>query len=194
MIEIQNIGYRDSAYTTEISGAINLYNTDKASGLTLGQLMIAVSCRQAAAIEARGVAMMNKISRDAYLMKDYAAAMDAVIKASETDDYVDNLTFVDQAGRELGLYDYLVENCGVGTSELPAKNDANTKARNKMTPTNKTLYIGVIKTLMEKTSATSQQDNIQLKSLINSRDIAFKTSTGLVSALGNSQSNIAETL
>lgn len=205
MLYVETIGQRDSRYTTAESGAINLYATDTASGLTLGQLLISVSCRQAAAIEARSVTLMNKISRDAYKMKDLAAAMEAIVAAKDAaDNTLTAIEFVDHNNKNWEVCDYMIKEFGAVEKDFPFANpsyivdietgDSVKRYRYNITQNNRQTLISKLKNYMENVAMTSQQDNIQLKSLVNSRDIAFKTATGLVSAIGTSQMNIAYVL
>lgn len=198
MLYVETIGQRDPRYTTAESGAINLYATETASGLTLGQLMISVSCRQAAAIEARSVTLMNKISRDAYKMKDLAAAMDAVVAAGGANDNNPAIGFCDHNGKTWEVCDYLIQEFGAKKTDFPFATEYNTGSETifyyDLSINNRQSLIAKLKSYMENVAMTSQEDNIQLKSLVNSRDIAFKTATGLVAALGNSQMNIATVL
>ena len=51
--------------------------------------------------------------------------------------------------------------------------------------------IGTVKTAMDSANTTSQEDVIELQSMINWRDVTYNASGGIVSRYGNTEANIA---
>ena len=77
---ISTVEIATNRYAPSGSAAINLYSTglEGGSNLTLGQLVIAVSIRSAAAYEAQSVVKMNEMSSDSLVLDDAAGWMATV--------------------------------------------------------------------------------------------------------------------
>ena len=65
-------------YAPAGADAISLYGTELADGLTLGQLVIAVSMRSAAEYEAQGVVKMNRMAGGSEKLEKMAAFMEDI--------------------------------------------------------------------------------------------------------------------
>ena len=170
MIEATSIA--TNRYAPEGSNAINMYSTgaEGGSGLTLGQLAIAVSLRSAAAFEAQSVVKMNEATHGAQTLSDAAGWMAKVADGSVNSEWTSFKAF---ATGELG----------VPASALPA--DASSYDRRMQTAS-------AMKARMDALAQTQQQSMIDLQSLVNRRDVAYSTSSSMVRTLAASQSTNAE--
>ena len=54
--------------------------------------------------------------------------------------------------------------------------------------------IGKLKTGMDKANTTSQQDVIELQSMVNWRDVTYNASSGIIARYGNSGMNMAKNI
>ena len=82
MIGIETIG--TNKYAPQGSEAVNLYSTgaEGGSGLTIGQLIIAVSMRSAAAYEAQSVVKMNAIGANSSVLDQASVYLSQVAAGS----------------------------------------------------------------------------------------------------------------
>lgn len=166
-IETTTIGI--NRYAPDGANDINMYNVGESGNLTIGQLAIAVSIRNAAAYEAQSVLKMNTSTTDSDLLSTAADWMAKVADGSATNQWA-------------AVKDFLVNSLGVPASSLP--DDISTYARRMQ-------VVDAMKVKMESLVQKQQQDMIDLQSLVNHRDVAFSTSSNIVRTLGNSMSGEA---
>ena len=145
--------------------AINLYSTgvEGGSGLTLGQLAIAVCLTAAAAYEGQSVVKMNTMTAGSVKL-DAAAGWLAKV-ADGTADWAQAKAF---ATGELGIAE----------SELPDAIDTYAKRMAAAT---------AFKNKMDVLVQQQQRDVVDLQTMVNRRDVAYSTSSNIVNALGTSQ-------
>ena len=153
-------------YAPAGSQAINLYATETASGLTIGQLVAAVCIRTAGALEEQSVNKMNMMS----------VGTEKLEKASSYMQQIAEETLSDWASAKSYLADT------VGVSGLP---DALSTYEKRMQAVN------AIKERLEVLTQQAQEDMIDMQTLINRRDMTFNTSSNIVKAIGNSKMNAA---
>ena len=162
MVYVETIATNRNA--PEGAQAINLYSTGVEGGnhLTIGQLVIAVSMRTAAAYEAQSVVKMNrmtagseKLSKAAVYLQEIA---DGTANWSEAKSYLTNV---------LGI-----------TEVLPDAIDTYAKRMTAIT---------ALKTKVDALTQSQQEDMIDMQTLVNRRDVAFSASSNIVRALGSSQ-------
>ena len=163
MIEATTIA--TNRYAPEGSDSINLYATgaEGGSGLTLGQLAIAVSLRSAAACEAQSVVKMNETTRGAQTLSEASGWLAKV--ATGTADW--------SAAKAFAL-----DELGVESSALPS--DISTYDRRMQAAS-------AMKSKMDALTQVQQQAMIDLQTLVNRRDVAYSTSSSIVRTLGTSQ-------
>ena len=151
--------------------AVNLYSTDQVGGqgLTLGQLMIAVSMRSAAAYEAQSVLKMNHMSGDSDKLTQAAEYMRDI--ANNVADWSDVKDFCENV---LGITAGLPENLSTYNKRMTA--------------------ITAIKGKVDALTQTQQTDMIDLQTLVNRRDVAYSTSSNMVRTLGRSMTGNASNL
>ena len=156
-------------YAPSGSEAINLYSNglEGGAGLTIGQLVIAVSIRSAAAYEAQSVIKMNAISSDSLVLDDAANWMEKV--ANDTATWAQVKAFC-------------TGTLGIATSALPDNIDTYNK---RMT------VVDAMKAKIDAMVQQQQQDMIDLQTLVNHRDVAYSASSNIVRALGGSMSENA---
>ena len=185
MIECVTIARMNPEWAPQGAADICLYRVGgEGEELTFGQLAIACTCAQASAIEARTVLLMNRIGSETGTMQKLSGLMDAVKDAPE-DQTCSMLTLEPPGGGEpITLLQYLSKYFGVknttedGVKVLPEEDDL-------LLPNAKLLLLDAIKAQMESCANESQGDTIKLRSLVTSRDVAFRTATSITS--GNTQ-------
>ena len=165
MIETETIG--TMRYATDSASAVNLYSTGTASGLTLGQLVMAVCLNTAASYEKQSVNKMNTISKNADLLEKGA---DWIAKV------------VEDSASWSRLKRFLVSELGVDENALPAKIRAYD---------DKLKVISLMSERMNVVMQTQQQDMVALQSYVSRRDTAFSSSANIVRALGRSMNGCA---
>ncbi len=153
-------------YAPTGSQAINLYSTETASGLTIGQLVAAVCIRTASALEEQSINKMNIMSVGTEKIEKAASYMQQIAEES----------LADWASAKT----YLAEN--VGISSLP--DDLSTYEKRMQA-------VNAIKERLETLTQQAQEDMIDMQTLINRRDMTFNTSSNVVKAIGNSKLNSA---
>ena len=162
MIGIEQIA--TNRYAPSGADAISLYSNGTAEGLTLGQLVISVCLRSAAAYETQSVVKMNTMTAGSVKLDEGSKWMERI--AAGTADWA-------QAKA------YLTGTLGIESSTLPDGIDTYDKR------------MAAVKAAKEKVDALAQQqqrDMIDLQTLVNRRDVAYSTSSNVVRSLGASQS------
>ncbi len=165
MIEVNTIGV--NRYAPADSAAINLYGYDYASDLTLTQLIQAVCIRSAAVYESQSVLKMNMMTSGSQTLADASAWLEQVAKG--TADWPAARTFC-------------IDKLGIPSASLPASTDAVNSSYDKR--------MQVAAAMQDKMSAlaqSQQEDMIDLQTLVNRRDVAYSTSSGVVRTTGQSQ-------
>ena len=157
-------------YAPDGCNSVLLFNTgdEGGSGLTLAQLSIAVSMKVASAYERQSVVKMNTMNIDT--LKLEAAADWLTIVANGTADYAQAKNFC--------------------VTEL--KIDADTLPYDLDSYNNRMAMAKAMKSKIDALAQAQQEDMIDLQTLINRRDVAYSTSTNIVTAFGSSmQANAA---
>lgn len=151
-------------YAPDDCNAVRLFNTGDEGGsmLTIAQLSIAVSMKVASAYERQSVVKMNLMNIDTLKLE---ASADWLAKvANGTADYTQVKNFC--------------------INEL--KIDANTLPANLDTYNNRMAMVKAMKAKVDALAQAQQEDMIDLQTLINRRDVAYSTSTNIVTAFGSS--------
>ena len=166
MIEATQIG--TMRYAPEGASAVNLYSTETASGLTLGQLVIAVCLKTAASYEAQSVNKMNTITKNAELIEAGAQWVERLANGA--------VSWVRAKA-------FLVDSLGVGAANLPASISTYSDRFKAITAANDKLN-----SLLQ----TQQEDMVDMQSYVSRRDSAFSASSNIIRALGRSMNGLAE--
>ena len=159
---IENVQIAMNRYAPTGSDAIFLYDCNQASALTLGQLVQAVCLRSAAAYERQSVTKMNMMAAGSQKLDDAADWLKRI--AEGTANWTDAKSF-------------LVNTMGISADSLPA--DINSYDKRMQ----------AAKALQDKMNIlaqTQQEDMIDLQTLVNRRDVAYSTSSGVVRTMGQS--------
>ncbi len=165
MIEVNTIAA--NRYAPVGSEAINMYGYDLASNLTLPQLIQAVCIRTAAAYEAQSVIKMNKMTAGSQTLDEAAGWLKAVTEG--TSDWPSARTFC-------------INKLGIPSSSLPDENDS------EITSYNKRMQVAAaMQDKMNNLAQSQQEEMIDLQTMVNRRDVAFSTSSGIVRTMGQSQ-------
>lgn len=164
MIEIEKIA--TNRYAPSGADAISLYGTGLADGLTLGQLVIAVSMRSAAEYEAQGVVKMNRMAGGSDKLEKVAQYLQEI--AEGTANWTEVKAYCKS---ELDISD-----------ELPDAIDTYAKRMSA---------IAALKTKANVLTQQQQTEMIDLQTLVNRRDVAYSASSNIIRALGSSQADNA---
>lgn len=170
---IEAVAIAENRYAPTGMKAINMYSMDGGENLTLGQLMAAVCIKAGANFEARSVSKLNKLSQENDTLKTASEHMETLSKGTVSDTDWTNMK------------NFLTGTLGISSSELPDKADTYAKRMQAAK---------VLKVKLESLSRQSQEDMIDVQSLINMRDVAYSTSSNLISSLGSSKNNIANNI
>lgn len=173
-IQLEIIGL--NRYAAPESRAINSYSYGGASGLSVGQLMMAVCCRRAAAIEAQSVVKMNNLTSTTTWLKALSAVASQVLggtaKMSDNADYGDS-GYRPRKTSTTSIKDFLINECGVGEDKLSSyENLDNVNACEAV--------FDLFKSKLDAASTSAQQQTIDLQSLLSRRDVTYSTSATAV--------------
>ena len=162
MISIEQIA--TNRYAPSGAEAISLYSNGAADALTLGQLVISVCLRSAAAYEAESVVKMNTMTAGSVKLDAASGWMEKI--AAGTADW--------SAAKA-----YLTGTLGIEESTLPDGIDTYDK---------RMAAVAALKDKVDALAQQQQRDMIDLQTLVNRRDVAHSTSSNVVRSLGTSQS------
>jgi len=161
-IEIEKIA--TNRYAPQGADAISLFTNGEGKHLTLGQLTISVCLRSAAAYESQSVVKMNMMAAGSVMLDTASGWLEQI--AEGTADW--------SAAKA-----YLTGTLGIDSASLPDAIDTYAK---RMTA------VSALKAKIDALVQVQQRDMIDLQTLVNRRDVAYSTSSNIISALGNSQS------
>ena len=166
MVYVETIATNRNA--PEGAQAINLYSTGVEGGnhLTIGQLVIAVSMRTAAAYEAQSIVKMNRMTAGSEKLSAAAVYLqeisDGTANWAEAKAYLTNV---------LGIKEGLPDNIDTYAKRMTV--------------------IAQIKAKVDAITQVQQEEMIDLQTLVNRRDVAFSASSNIVRALGTSMKDNA---
>ena len=182
MIEIQQIG--TNRYAPEGANAVCLYSIEGADGLTLAQLVAAVCIHRGASLEARAVGRMNKMTVNNTFLQAMSSVCSQMAGGASLDDVanIPDSYEMRKAARGCTVLEFLETECGLTVSQ---------DAKSNWTYANRLAVIAQLKTSMDNANTTSQEDAIELQSMVNWRDVTFNASSGVVARYGNSGMNMA---
>ena len=186
-IEFQQIG--TSRYAPEGANAVCLYAVDGAEGLTLAQLVAAVCIHRCAHLEARAVTRMNKMTVNNTFLDAMASVCSQLVGGANLDATanVPDSYEMRKAARGCTIQVFLETECGVAPT-LPGSGETTWVYPKRLAT------IESLKAKMDSANSTSQQDVIELQSLVNWRDMAYNASSTVVARYGNVGMNTAEKL
>ena len=167
MITVETISA--NRYGPRGSEAVNLYSngTEDGSHLTIGQLVIAVAMRSAAAYESQSVIKMNAMTAGSGLLDQAAVYMDEIVNGT---------------GDWSVTRQFLVEKLGFNNADLPDSVDTYTKRME---------VIDKLKAKVDELTQNQQQDMIDMQTLVNRRDTAYSASSNMVRSLGKAMNDTA---
>ena len=167
MITVETISA--NRYAPRGSEAVNLYSngTKDGSHLTIGQLVIAVAMRSAAAYESQSVIKMNAMTAGSGLLDQAAVYMDEIVNGT---------------GDWSVTRQFLVEKLGFNNADLPDSVDTYTKRME---------VIDKLKAKVDELTQNQQQDMIDMQTLVNRRDTAYSASSNMVRSLGKAMNDTA---
>lgn len=155
--------------------AVNAYQYNGLEGLSFGQLIMAVCCRRAAAIESQSVLKMNELTATTAWLEALSSVAQQIFTATGLDEPADIAAsgyVCRKAARVPTLRDFLANECGVDAAYLDI---GSADAR--------TALFGQLKAPMDSASLQSQQQTIDLQSLVSRRDVTYNTSAATVKAI-----------
>ena len=147
---------------------INAYQYNGLVGLSFGQLIMAVCCRRAAAIEAQSVVKMNQLTQTTDFLTEASAVTQRIFTASSVsqDDqkFITERMEITDANFDISTYD------------------------------NRMALFAKLKGKLDNASNVSQEQTIALQSLVSRRDVTYNTSASTVKALMQSAMSQAANL
>lgn len=167
---IEAITIATNRYAPDGAQDICMFTMDGGEKLTLGQLMAAVCIKAGASLEAQSVSMMNKLNAGNVLLDQASGYMETLSNGA-----------VDDSEWSI-MKDFFVNELAI-TDELP---------EHVQSYNDRFKALAALKSKMEKLTRQSQEDLIEVQSLLSRRDVTFSTSTNLVSALGATKNNTAK--
>lgn len=191
-----------SRYAPRGANAVEVFSYAGCEGMSFGQLVMAICCRRGAVTEAQAVNAMNRLTQSSSWLDALSSVAQQLVNVATSLNAVADLGTSGYACRNTKAYpvtliDFLKDECGIDASHLY-------KLDNDGKPTTELLDITVyanrmavfdqLKTVLDAATRQSQQDTIELQTLVSRRDIAFNTSSTTVKALGQSMGNTAARL
>lgn len=167
---IEPVQIATNRYAPDDVQAINMYKMD-GEQLTLGQLVAAVCIKAGTNMEMQSIIKANAMNGNTEIINTASEYLKQLAENSVSD--------------WTTVKSYLISTLGISSSDLPG----DVKSYN-----NRIKAINAMKVKMEALTRQAQEDMIDLQSLISKRDVAYSTSTSIVSELGSSINNIASTL
>lgn len=162
---------------------INAYQYNGLTGLSFGQLIMAVCCRRAAAVENQSVLKMNALTATTAWLEAVSSVAQQIFTATSLDVQA-NIAASGYVCRKTSqtptLREFLEKECGIDAAYLTIGSaDART-----------TLFTQ-IKPQMDNAASQSQQQTIDLQSLVSRRDVTYNTSAATVRTLMQSALSMA---
>ena len=167
---IYNVQIATNKYAPTGSEAINLYSYENASNLTVAQLVQAVCLRSAATYERRSVIKMNMMTSGSETLDDAADWLEKI--AGGTANWTDAKTF-------------LVDKMGIAANSLPDSLEP-TESDGRCSYDKRMQASKALQDKMNLLAQSQQEDMIDLQTLVNRRDVAYSTSSGVVRTMGQS--------
>jgi len=181
MPNIGTVELRDlkDVFQTTKSYSINVYSYNGATNLTLAQLLLAVCLYRANSMEQQTVDLMSKMSDNTNKLNNISTQADtlASVEVASTYNYTTQVT-VD--GTSYTFWNFCVKYAGVSESDLPTGSNNCWNYDQRMTVYN------LLKTKMDALNTISQEDMIDLQSLLNKRDQAYDLASNGSKVLMNS--------
>ena len=140
---------------------INAYQYNGLEGISLGQLIMAVCCRRAAAIEAQSVVKMNQLTSTTEFLNEASAVAQRI--------FTSGASTISGADRE-----FIQNEMKIKLSEEEIKID---------TYDRRMALFAKIKGKLDDATNESQEQTIALQSLVSRRDVTYNTSAATVKAL-----------
>ncbi len=177
----------DNHYSATGVDPARLYSVDGADGLTFGQLIAAICIRRGALLEQRAVSRMNMMTQN----NGFLEAMSNVCSQLAGDAQYNTIANIPESytpknvSRGCTIEDFLEKECGV---------DFPDNYRTDWSYANRMAVITALKVKMDSANSTSQEDAIELQSLINWRDVTYNASSTQVSRYGQTGMNMANNI
>lgn len=163
---IENVQIATNRYAPADCSAINLYSYDLAENLTIGQLVQAVCLRTAATYEQESVIKMNMMTANSVILDDASVWLERIAEG--------------------------VANWDLAKAFLAEKLDITTGLPDSINTYDKRMQAAkVLQEKMNLLAQSQQEDMIDLQTLVNRRDVAYSTASGVVRAIGQSASQDA---
>ena len=182
-ILIETVG--TNRYAPAAAQSVDTYIYNGSADMTLGQLVMAVCIRRAAALETASVEKMNELNATNVKLQAYSKVMEQLATADSLDTAIDiaSTGFTpSKVSRTATIREFLVTECGISSTSLPSS---------LSTSADREKAIDALKALVDPLSQTSQEQTIDLQSLVSRRDVTYNTSSATVKRLMQDQLNVA---
>ena len=136
---------------------VNAYQYNGLEGLSFGQLIMAVCCRRAAAIERQSVVKMNQLTQTTDFLEEASAVAKRIFTES-------SVSAADQK--------FITDRMGITDADFNiGSHDSRIALFNKL------------KSQLDSATTQSQEQTIALQSLVSRRDVTYNTSAATVKTL-----------
>ncbi len=167
---------------------IDTYQYNGLKNLSFGQLIMAVCCRRGAAIERQSVIKMNELTKTTAWLEAVSAVGAQIFTAASLDAAADIAAsgyVCTKAPAKPTLREFLEKECGISADDLYS---------GAGTYDEKTRVFSQLKQPIDGAASQSQQQTIELQSLVSRRDVTYNTSAATVRTLMESSLGMAATL
>lgn len=189
-----------SRYAPRGANAVEVFSYAGCEGMAFGQLVMAVCCKRAAAVEAQSMNTMNRLTESSSWLQALSSVGQQFLEAKDmsaladfgTSGYVCRKTTAKPT-----LLQFLQIECGIDPEYLYQKNDKDELTSNPLDIgvfANRMQIFDQLKTRLDDATRQSQEITIELQTLVSRRDVAFNTSAAAVKSLGESMLNTASIL
>ncbi len=168
---------------------LNTYQYNGLEDLSFGQLVLSVMIRRAAAIENQSVIKMNELTATSSWLEAVSVAAAQIFTATSLDVTADiaasGYTCRKTTSTSPTLREFLRDECGVDSKYL--YDDAGTYDQ-------RMLLFEQLRQSIDTAASQSQQQTIELQTLVSRRDVTYNTSATTVRSIVQSEMNLAATL
>lgn len=169
---IEPVKIADNRYAPDGATAVNMYTLNGGEAYTLGQLVAALCIKTGAIMERQSVTRMNYMNKDVALLEKGAEYTSLIAKNPASANWSE-------------IRSFMINDLGISPSALPDSLNSYDKRVQAINAMNQEL---------EKLTRLTQENMIEIQSLVSGRDVAYTTSTNIIRELGASSANIAKLL
>lgn len=190
MPSIGEVVIRDlkDVFNTSASYKVNLYTYNGAEGLTLGELLMAICLYRANTVEASTVSIMDVMSKDTARLNVISQLATDIVNTAFGAKFSASTMITTEAGIQVTVYSYMTSDLGIPAASIPGGASA------EWNNDERTTVYSLLKTKMDALNSISQENMIELQSLINKRDQSYNLASNGVKLMLNSGIAVANNI